>query len=53
MEDLREIYEKLLVGKVSDDDKLDEDELFRKEPVFIVDQNSGKKYIKEIVMKRI
>lgn len=43
MEDLREIYDNLLNGEVSDDDKLDEDELFRKEPVFIVDQNSGKK----------
>ena len=43
IEDLRDIYDNLLNGEVSDDDKLNDDELFRKEPVFIVDQNSGKK----------
>lgn len=43
IEDIREIYDNLLNGEVSEEDSLEDDELFRAEPVFIVNQNSGKK----------
>lgn len=43
IDDIREIYDNLLNGEVAEEDKLEDDELFRAEPVFIVNQNSGKK----------
>ncbi len=42
IEDIRSMYDNLLNGEVAEEDKLKDDELFRKEPVFIVDQSSGK-----------
>ena len=58
IEDIREIYEKLLKDEVAEEDKLSTGELFRSEPVFIVDQRTGKKVHQgaggqEIIKKRL
>jgi len=43
IEEVREIYDNLLSDELTEDDKLRSDEMFRSEPVYIVDQKTGKK----------
>jgi len=48
VKDIREIYDQLLVEELDDEDRLKEGELFRTEPVFIVEQTSGKQVHKGV-----